>query len=319
MLIDTKKAAEILLSNDCFLILSHANPDGDTLGSAHALCGALQKIGKKAKTLCADEIAPRMLYLKDAVANQSFEHKTIVTVDVADKKLLGELEQPYGDNVLLAIDHHESREEFAEYTRLDSTAAATCEMIYDVIVEMGCPIDENIAAALYTGIVTDTGCFKYSNTTARTHEIAARLIEIGFNFAEINYNLFDLKSRGRIELEQDVLNGMEFFSDDKIAMMCITLDLMKKHEGKVDIEDFNGLSSLPRQVEGVLIGVTIKQKKEQEFKISMRSAEPINAAKLCALFGGGGHARAAGCTIEGSLEYVKARLLPVLEKAVEQA
>lgn len=317
MLIDIKKTAELLLAHDNYIVLSHANPDGDTLGSAHALCGILQRAGKKAKTLCADTMSPRMGYLKDAVTDQTFEVKTVVTVDVADKKLLGALEAEYGDRVLLAIDHHESREQFAEYTLLDPDAAAACEMIFDVAAAMGVQLDGAVAACIYTGIVTDTGCFKYSNTTARTHEIAAQLLKIGFNSSEINYNLFDVKSRGRIELEQDITNGMEFYCNDKIAMVCITLDLIKKHEGKVDIEDFNGLAGLPRQVEGVILGITIKQKAENVFKVSMRSAEPINAAKLCALFGGGGHARAAGCTIEGNLEFVKAKLLPVLEKAVE--
>lgn len=317
MLIDRKKAAEILLSHDDFLILSHANPDGDTLGCAYALCRTLQTMGKRAKTLCADEIAHRMSFLKEAIADQNFEEKTIVTVDVADRKLLGALDEVYGDRILLAIDHHESRSEFAQYTLVDAGAAAACELIYEVAVEMGAKLDGQIAACLYTGIATDTGCFKYSNTTPRTHMIAAKLMEYDFPCSEINYNLFDLKTKGRIELEQNILQGMEFYSDDRIALVCITLDLIKRYEGRVDVEDFNGLASLPRQIEGVLLGVTIKQKDERLFKISMRSAEPINAAKICAVFGGGGHARAAGCTIEGSLEFVRAKLLPVLEKAVE--
>ena len=181
----------------------------------------------------------------------------------------------------------------------------------------GAKLDGEIASCLYTGIATDTGCFRYTNTTPKTHMIAAKLMEYDFPYGDINYNLFDLKSRGRIELEQSIMNNMEYYSKDRIAMVCLTTELIKQHEGKVDIEDFNGLASMPRQIEGVLIGVTVKQKGESTFKVSMRSAEPINAAKICALFGGGGHARAAGCTIEGNLDFVKAKLLPVLEKAVE--
>lgn len=317
MLTDISKAAEILREHDDFLILSHANPDGDTLGCAYGLCGILQKMGKRARTLCADEISARMEYLKKTIVNQSFEEKTIVTVDVADVKLLGALCEQYSGKILLAIDHHESRMEFADYTVVDPTAAAACEIIYEIAEEMGAKLDGEIASCLYTGIATDTGCFRYTNTTPKTHMIAAKLMEYDFPYGDINYNLFDLKSRGRIELEQSIMNNMEYYSKDRIAMVCLTTELIKQHEGKVDIEDFNGLASMPRQIEGVLIGVTVKQKGESTFKVSMRSAEPINAAKICALFGGGGHARAAGCTIEGNLDFVKAKLLPVLEKAVE--
>lgn len=317
MLIDRQKAAEILTENDDFLIISHANPDGDTLGSAYGLCGILQGMGKRAKTICADEVAPRMEYLKKAVIPQEFEEKCIVTVDVADVKLLGALEEKYGDNIYLAIDHHESRKEFARYTVVDSTAAATCEMIFEIAQLMKAKLNSNIAACLYTGLSTDTGCFKYSNTTSRTHNIAASLIEYDFHHAELNYKLFDVKTRGRIDLEMRLMRDMEFFCNDKIALVTITSEIMDEFQGRVDVEDFNGLASMPRQVEGVILGVTIKQKGENVFKVSMRSEEPINAAKLCSLFGGGGHARAAGCTINGNLEFVRAKLLPVLEKAVK--
>lgn len=318
MLTDKKKAAQILLENDDFLILCHANPDGDTLGCGYGLCGILQKMGKRAKVLCADPVVSRMQYLKDSVVQQEFTEKTIVSVDVADTKLLGALEKQYGDKILLAIDHHESRKEFAQYTFVDPDAAAACELIYEIALEMGAELDGKIAACLYTGIATDTGCFKFTNTTTRTHRIAGELMAYDFPHGEINYQLFDLKSKGRIELEQRIIRDMEFTGNDKIAIVWLTLDIMREFGDRVDTEDFNGLASLPRQIEGVVLGVTVKQKEENLFKISMRSTEQINAAEVCGVFGGGGHARAAGCTIEGNLQFVKAKLLPVLEKAVEQ-
>lgn len=318
MRIDIKKAAQILRENDDFYILSHANPDGDTLGCGFGLCRILQKMGKRAKPLCSDEIAKRMSFLAEGVCIQEFEPKTIVSVDVADKKLLGELEEKYGDKVLLAIDHHESNREFAEFTMVDGKAAAACELIYAISVELGVLLDGDIAKCLYTGIATDTGCFRFANTTPKTHAIAGKLMEYPFDYAGINYMLFDMKSRGRIQLEQEVLNGMEMFSDGRIAVVAITLEMMEKSAGKVDGEDYNGLAGLPRQIEGVLIGVTIKQKAELVFKVSMRSVEPLNVADICTVFGGGGHARAAGCTINGTLETVKEKLLPVLQSAVSQ-
>ncbi len=317
MITDVKKAAELLKSNDDFLILSHANPDGDTLGCAYGLCGMLQKMGKRAKVMCADEIAPRMEFLRDTVIQQSFEEKTIVSVDVADRKLLGDLDEVYGGRIFLAIDHHESRQEFAKYTLVDSDAAAACELIFQIAEEMNAQLDGEIASCLYTGLATDTGCFKYSNTTSRTHIIAAKLMAYEFDVSGINYKLFDMKSKGRLELEQAITQGMEFFCDDRVAVVWLTTELMDRFKGRVDSEDFNGLASLPRQVEGVIIGATVKQKGPATFKISVRTAEPINAGSVCALFGGGGHARAAGCTIEGSIEFVKAKLLPVFEKALK--
>ncbi len=317
MLIDKKKAAEILLSCDDFLILSHANPDGDTLGCAYGLCRILQKMGKRAKTLCADEITGRMYHLRDAVEVQDFTEKTVVSVDVADTKLLGTLAETHGDKILLAIDHHESRKEFAQYTMVDADAAAACEIIYDIAVLMNAPFDSQIASCLYTGIATDTGCFKFSNTSCDTHRIAAELMKYDFPYAKINYELFDLKTKGRLELEQKLINDMEFLCDDKVAIVWLTTETQEYFKDKVDAEDFNGLASLPRQIEGVVIGATVKQKAENVFKVSMRTSEPVNAAELCSIFGGGGHARAAGCTIEGSIEEVKEKLLPVLQKAVK--
>ena len=317
MIINVKKAAEILRENDDFLILSHANPDGDTLGCAYGLCGILQKMGKRARTLCADEVSPRMEFLRDTVIQQNFEPKTIVSVDVADRKLLGDLDEQYGDKILLAVDHHESRQLFAQYTLVDKEAAAACELIYKIAVELDAPVDGEIASCLYTGIATDTGCFRYSNTTPETHIIAAKLMEYDFDVSGINYKLFDMKSKGRLELEQAILQNMEFFCDDKIAVIWLTSELIERFSGRVDSEDFNGLASLPRQIEGVQLGATVKQKGPTTFKVSVRTAETINAGSVCSLFGGGGHARAAGCSIEGSIEFVRAKLLPVFEKALK--
>ncbi len=316
MLINVERAARMLKEYDYYLILSHANPDGDTLGCAYALCAILQKAGKCAKCLCADEIAPRMKYLTTGIQPQEFEHQTIVSVDVADRKLLGKLNEVYGDEVFLAIDHHRSRTEFAEFTYVEPDAAAACELIYEIAQVMQIPLDEQIATCLYTGLATDTGCFRFSNTTPRTHFIASKLMEYGFPYEDINYRLFDMKSKGRVRLEQEIFEKMEFYCDDKIAIVCLTNELMERHKNSVDAEDFNGLAGMPRRIEGVEIGVTIKQKEEKVFKISVRSSEEINASEICEKFDGGGHARAAGCTIEGTLEEVKAKMLPELKRAV---
>lgn len=300
MKIDIKQAADFLLKKDNFLILSHANPDGDTMGCSHALCGILQQLGKKAKIACADQFSERFAYMKKGLEAQEFEPTTIVSLDVADRRLLGSLNEVYGDRVQLCIDHHLSHVEYAEKTLVDPDTAACCEIVYKVICEMGANITNEIAACLYTGIATDTGCFKFSNTTSQTHFIAAKLMEFDFDFGSINYTLFDMKTKARLSLEERAINNMEFFCGDKCALVVLTKQMMDS----VDIEDCNGISALPRQIEGVEVGITLKEK-NGEWKASMRSASKVDVQKICSTLGGGGHLRAAGCTVKGDLETAK--------------
>lgn len=307
MRIDIKKAAEMLRGMDDVLILSHANPDGDTAGCAHALCEALQSMGKKSRILCSDDFSQRMAFMKSGVQPQDFEPKNIVSVDVADKKLLGALEETYGGRVNLAIDHHLSHVDFAEYAFVEPDAAAACETVYLVIRELGAEITDTMAACLYTGIATDTGCFKFSNVTPRTHRIAAELMEHDFGFAAINYTLFDMKTKSRLDAEAKVLSGMEYFYDSRCAVVVLTKEMLDS----IDIEDTNGLASLPRQIEGVEVGVVIKEKKGF-WKASLRTAETVDAQEICGRFGGGGHKRAAGCSFSCGIETAKKQLIEVI-------
>ena len=174
MRIDVKQAADFLRENNDFLILMHASPDGDTLGCGTALCGALQRLGKRAKAICPDEVPHKFDYLFNAIEKQEFEPKTVVCVDIADTKLLGEMKE-IGDKAELCIDHHISNIEYAKRTVLDAECGAACEIIYELIKELGVPFDKALASSIYTGTATDTGCFKYSNTTPRTHKIAAEM------------------------------------------------------------------------------------------------------------------------------------------------
>lgn len=308
MKIDVLTAAEFLLQHDNFRIFSHASPDGDTMGSSFALCRALQLIGKNAEIVCADAFSKNMAYMLPHINKQDFIAETFVSVDVADKKLLGCYEND-AEKIQLAIDHHISHVDFAEKILLDSTAAACCEIIFRVITAMGVEIDNQIAACLYTGIATDTGCFRYANTTSDTHVIAAQLMKYQFNIADINYVLFDMKSRTRLKVEQQVLNGMEFFCGGKCAIAVMTAEML---DG-IDVEDTNGISAMPRQIEGVEVGVVIKQK-NSSWKVSMRSAHSANVQKICSIFGGGGHIKAAGCSIEGDIDDVKKQIAAAVEK-----
>ena len=178
-------AAHFLRGADKILILSHRSPDGDTLGCASALSHALIALGKSVMFRCADPVPPKFTYLFEGIEYGEFEPEHIVTVDVADKTLLGSLE-PYGDKTDFAIDHHASCRPFAKETWVEGTAGAACELIARLIPALGAEITPKIADCLYTGISTDTGCFRYPNASANTYRIAANLLEHGANAAEIN-------------------------------------------------------------------------------------------------------------------------------------
>ena len=312
--ITLEQAAEFLREHDDFLILSHANPDGDTFGCSHGLCGALQLIGKRARIACADPLSERFSYMKKAIEIQDFKEQTIVSVDVADKSLLGSNEELYGGRVDLAIDHHVSHVPFAKRIYVDDTAAAAAEIVYELVLLLGAEPNEHIAACLYTGIATDTGCFKYGSTTRLTHEKAGKLMEYGFDAAEINYTLFDMKTKARLKLEQYALENMEFFSEDRGAVVVLTKEIMDS----VDTEDVNGIAALPRQIQGVEIGIVIKQR-DDGWKASMRSNN-VNVQEICGLFGGGGHIRAAGCSLKNmSLQEAKEKIKAAAAEALKKA
>lgn len=312
--ITLEQAAEFLREHDDFLILSHANPDGDTFGCSFGLCGALQKIGKRARIGCADPLSERFSYMKKAIEVQEFQEQTIVSVDVADKALLGKLDKVYGRKVDLAIDHHLSHASFAKHIYVDDTAAAAAEIVYDLILLLGAEPNEHIAACLYTGIATDTGCFKYGSTTRFTHEKAGKLMEYGFDASEINYTLFDMKTKARLKLEQYAMENMEFFADDKGAVVVLT----KEKIASVDGEDVNGIAALPRQIQGVEIGIVLKER-DDGWKASMRS-NSINVQEICGLFGGGGHIRAAGCSLKNmTAEQAKEKVVAAAAEALKKA
>lgn len=311
--ITIEAAARFLLEHDRYTILSHANPDGDTAGCAYALCIALRSIGKKANVRCGDKFSERFDFMWKNAAEEEFDEETVISVDVADRLLLGDLNEEYGGRVELAIDHHVTHVTFEKRLLNEPNAAACAQTVFKVIEAMNIPLNEDIAACLYTAIATDSGCFKFSSVSPETHRIAARLLEYDFGFAQLNYTLFDLKTRERIALEEQIYREMEYYFDGK----CAVVTLPKNALDKVDSEDANGISSIPRQVQGVEIGVVIKEKKDG-WKASLRSNSYADVQAICKVFGGGGHIRAAGCSFKGmSAQQAKELLLAEIGKVLK--
>ena len=302
-----------LREHNNYEILTHNYPDGDTLGSGYALCIALQQLGKNARVITA-KLPPKFEYLTEGVEEQDFTADYIISTDVAADSLLAPNMEKYLGKIDICIDHHGSNSVTAKEKFVDKYAAANCEIIYKLLMRMGVNFTKQIVDCLYTGISTDTGCFRYTNTTADTFRIAASLVELGCNSAYINKVMFETKSKEKIMLEREVYDTITYCADGKCAIVWVTLDMLNRlNIGEDEIE---GLASIPRQIEGVLIGITMKEKEGGFFKISVRTNGNIDAAKFCSRFGGGGHKAAADCSVNGSLEDVRSQLIKAAEETL---
>ena len=296
--ITLSEAAARLLSMDNVAILCHSHPDGDTMGSGYALCRALRDLGKNARVACADPLPRKMAYMAAGLEDMSFEEEHIVSVDVADISLLGSLREVYEGRIELAIDHHATHRDYAGELLVVPYGSA-CEIIFDLIEALGTPLTPAIADCLYTGIVTDTGCFKYSSVTPLTHQ----------NHVRICKEMFDTVSLSYLRLESEALSTLETYFSGNAAVITITEEMMAR-TGVTD-EELVGIANLPRNIEGVQAGITLKQR-GSEYKVSFRSSEAADAAKICAMFGGGGHARAAGCSVKGDLLFARQAVLSAI-------
>jgi phosphoesterase RecJ-like protein len=312
-----EQAAPILRAAERVMILCHEFPDGDTLGAGSALCRGLRQLGKRAAVRCSDTPGPKYDFLFRGLADDEFEPDLVVAVDIADKSLLGEpVLSRFGGKIGLAIDHHRSGAPFAKQSYIDPAAAATCEIIYSLLNLLGVRIEKPIADALYTGVTTDTGCFKYTNTTPRTHRIAADLIEAGADSVEIDRAMFDTKSRARLDMESRVLSSIRFAHGGQIALILITKQMIAE-SGAIE-DDLDGIATIPRSIEGVRLGITLREKDDGAFKVSLRAHPPADASKICERFGGGGHRGAAGCTLRLPKEEAQAQILAAAERYLSE-
>ena len=305
------EAAARLRGVDDILILMHQYPDGDAIGCGYSLALALQKLGKRVRPLCPDAIPQKYDYLTDGTEFPDFEPRFICAVDVADPKLLGSLAD-LGRRADLCIDHHATNVEYATELLLDATCGAAAMVVYQVIAALGVELDARMAECLYTGLATDTGCFKYQSTTPLAHRMAAELLERGVRHGYINERMFDRKSRARMELERMALEGMGYFFDGRCAIMTVTNEMVAATAATEN--DMEGLAPIPRQIEGVWVGVTMRQKADGHFKVSIRTGAMADASAIAAKLGGGGHKGAAGCTVNGPAEAAMATVLKAVEE-----
>lgn len=309
MNVTIRGAAELLLRHDNIVILAHHKPDGDTLGSSFGLLYALEQLGKTARVECADGYPEKFAFLFGDYVPKEFTAAFVVAADVADISLLGDKAEKY-PQVDLCIDHHKSNALFAVNTLLDPISPATAQIIYGVITTMGARPDKAIANALFTGLSTDTGCFKFSNVTPAAHRLAAELIDCGAEHGMINKVMFDTKTPGRLEVERLMTDNLRYHFDGRCAVVALEADIKERFH--VTEEDLDGIAAFPRRIQGVLAGVVIRTQEDSSYRISLRTEDPIDASRVCMRFGGGGHARAAGCTLTGNFDEIHAKLLSAI-------
>lgn len=308
--------AETFLRNcEDAVIITHQSPDGDCIGAGFGLKEILSELGIRSRVVCSDEFPHRYDFLTNVGAGEDFEPKTVIAVDIADTKLMGRYKEIYGDRVQLCIDHHESNKNYAEKTLLRPKAAAACEVIYDLAKFMGVEINRHCAMCLYTGIATDSGCFRYDCTTPRAHEIAAEMKRsYDINFARINRYMFEVKSRGRMLLEAKFAELMEEYLGGRLVIAAVTQEMMETLG--VSYDEFEGLAPMTIQLENTEVGILMKEREPGVFRCSFRSADSVNVSDICHILGGGGHAKAAGCTVEGDLEAAKRKLIDAVAGAI---
>lgn len=286
---------ELIESWEDILIITHCSTDADTLGSAFGIKNAYPE--KNIRVVCAEDIPDRLKFIADGaptdIPTEKYAH--IMTVDCAELHLTGDAGKKYADRIELKIDHHRTGEAYAKYNYAEETVGSAGEIVYKIVRHR---INQKTADSLWAAISSDTGCFRFSNVSAETHRIAAELIEAGADHARINAKLFENKPKAEIAATRLALNNLKYYDGGRIALVAFTNKL--KEENGVDDDALGAISSLTREIEGVELGIVVKEKtsKPGVYKISMRSGESIDCSAICKLLGGGGHMRASGGAVE---------------------
>ena len=300
-LISIKEAAAFLGESDGYLIYTHANPDGDTIGSAVALALALRKMSKSAYIFSADGIPEKLSFVKNDdlfidSEPEDISSYTPVSVDVAGPQMLGKAKNKFFQ---LSIDHHKVNTIECERLLVMSDRIACGEIIFMLMDELKIELDHDIAVAIYTAICSDSGGFRYEATKAETYIMAAKCLEKGIDFAEINRKLFESKTLSQVALTKAAYQNLEFLQDGKFAIVAIRPEEAEECGAKE--ADFDCINPIPREIAGVLASAVIRQKGDG-IKVSLRSNADIDVAEIAARFGGGGHYHAAGFSCGGSFD-----------------
>lgn len=301
-----------------FAILPHVFPDGDTLGSSFAIFQILKNLGKKAYIVLDDEIPYNLkfalnekVYKLDEFLKENFEFETVIAVDSSDVERMGGRKILFEGKKSICIDHHITNTKYCDFNFVDSGASSTGEVLFNMVFDDYSEIDSVTASYIYMAILTDTGSFKYASTTARTLDIAAALYRAGIDFENINIEIYQNITLGKFKFTNLILNSLELYRSNKIGFVFITNNILKNN-GLI-MEDTDGIIEMVRDISDVEIAIFAREVEDGVFKISLRSKRYYDVAELSLKFNGGGHKRAAGFTLYGTIDEIRDAILNEIE------
>ncbi len=309
---EREKIIEILLSEEYFYIISHMLPDGDSVGSLLAMGEGLRRIGKKVRLFTPGQIPGKYHFLQgsEAVVQDVLitdPEITTIVLDSSDPDRLGVFKDAVmKSKIIINIDHHVTNQRFGTLDLVDASAAATGEIIYGILKEMNVEFNKSIAEALYVAISTDTGSFKYENTTSNTHLVVASLLDMGLNPGTISQKIFDERPLSFYILLKEALATLELYERRSMAVMTLSNDIRERSGASSD--DLDGIINYTRNIEGVELGVLFYVESDCEVKVGFRS-KVLDVSELADRLNGGGHVRAAGCRLQGDFQSVKEKVM----------
>lgn len=317
-----EEAARFFREHDRFLVLSHVNPDGDATGSALGVVLMLEQLGKEyvvvneGETPLKFDFLPRfdrLRNLRKQPLTEMFE--AVIAVDCADESRMGDVRPLFASGAaVLNIDHHPTNDMFGTVNLVRPEAAATAEILFEVAEEAGIAFNEELALCIYTGLLTDTGGFRYSNTTPRVMEIAARLLTYGVKPGEVAERCLEEITFAHVKILRRALQTLQLSHQNLVASICVSVDDFAQAEAKR--EDAGGLVNYCRNIEGVEVGVSFVESEPGIVKVSMRARDRVDVSAVAKQLGGGGHAKASGCTVKGTIAEAKQKVWDVLEPAL---
>jgi phosphoesterase RecJ-like protein len=316
--IGLQQAASFIQDHDAFTILVHVRPDGDAVGAALSCAHILQYYGKPFRLIHEAPIPGKYQFLPLCDRFEVIEQNmpiadTVIALDCGDDRQLGKGIESISDKThVLNIDHHRTNPGFGTHNFVDATAAATCQLMYRLAKQLQIPFNKDLATCIYTGLLFDTGGFRYSNTTEEVHKIAAEMIQYGVEPYDISDRILETVTWSQVQLIKCCLDTLKRDATGKLAWIAATHDMMERTQARD--EECEGLVNYARNLEGVEVGVFFREVVGGKIKVSLRSKYYIDVSRIAAAFQGGGHARAAGCTIEGTLNDVMTRVLQLVQR-----
>jgi phosphoesterase RecJ-like protein len=322
-LADLQRVAQALTEGDEWLIVTHERPDGDALGSAFAVAQMLRALGKRWRLVVSEAMPRRFSYLpgftEAVLATQPPEQQfdRVIAVDCADPGRYQAVAGYLADGALVVnIDHHQTNPRYGAANYVDPQAAATCELLYHVARQLQVPLSVDLATCLYTGLLTDTGGFSLPNTTREVHQIAAELLASGVQPYDIAEPALESRTWPQMRLLQAALANLAVVEGGRLATLFVTRDMLTA--AGADDDDAEGLVGFARSVDTVEVGILFRETPDGKVKVSLRSKRRVDVAKVAQQFGGGGHVRAAGCTLAAPLTDAMDQVVRAVRTALNQ-